>query len=73
MDEARIAAQEETGMLQVGSFAAVPEKPAGPRRLVNTLVGAGLGFLIGLTVVILSEVVGRSREVAGDEASGDER
>ena len=48
MEEARIAVQEESGVLQVGSYAAVPEKPVGPRKLLNTAVAGALGLMLGV-------------------------
>jgi succinoglycan biosynthesis transport protein ExoP len=48
LEEARIAAQEENGMLQVGSYAAVPVHPIGPRRLMNTVVAGLLGVTVGV-------------------------
>jgi succinoglycan biosynthesis transport protein ExoP len=48
LDESRIAAQEDNGMLQVGSYASTPEKPAGPRRLMNTAVAGMLGLMVGI-------------------------
>ena len=46
--EARITAQESNGVLLVGSYAAVPAKPVGPRRLFNTAVAGMLGLMIGV-------------------------
>jgi succinoglycan biosynthesis transport protein ExoP len=48
VDETRIAAQEEKGALQVGSYAAVPEKPVGPRKLLITGVAGMLGLVVGV-------------------------
>jgi len=48
LEEARIAVQEESGVLQVGSYAAVPEKPVGPRKLLNTAVAGALGLMMGV-------------------------
>ena len=47
LEEARIAAQEENGVLQVGSYAAVPEKPVSRRRMLNTAVAGALGGMLG--------------------------
>lgn len=55
LDEARIAAQEENRMLQVGSYAAVPERPVAPRKLFNTVVLALTGLVIGIIVVVFVE------------------
>jgi uncharacterized protein involved in exopolysaccharide biosynthesis len=48
VDETRIAAQEEKGALQVGSYAAVPANPVGPRKLLITGVGGMLGLMVGV-------------------------
>ncbi|MGC9334388.1 MAG: GumC family protein [Anaerolineae bacterium] len=48
VDEIRIAVQEESGTLQVGSYAAVPEKPVGPRKKLIVGVAGMLGLLAGI-------------------------
>jgi uncharacterized protein involved in exopolysaccharide biosynthesis len=48
LDEARITVQETNGMLQVGSYAAVPEKPVAPRKLFNIVVAGMLGLMMGI-------------------------
>ncbi len=53
VDETRIAAQEENRTLQVGSYAAVPGQPVGPRRLMITAVAGMLGFLLGVVGVLV--------------------
>jgi succinoglycan biosynthesis transport protein ExoP len=53
LDEARIAAQEEEGILQVGSYAAVPKRPAGPRKLISTALAAILGLMVGVAAVLV--------------------
>jgi succinoglycan biosynthesis transport protein ExoP len=55
-DEARIAAQEAHGMLQVGSYAGVPERPSSPRKLLNTAIAGTLGLLVGVFGVFLVEL-----------------
>lgn len=55
LDEARIAAQEENGTLQVGSYAAVPVEPVGPRRLFNSAVAALLGLMVGILTAFAVE------------------
>ena len=55
LEEARIAAQEEQGLLQVGSYAAVPESPTGPRRMMNTALAGVVGGMIGLGAVFTWE------------------
>jgi succinoglycan biosynthesis transport protein ExoP len=48
LEEARISSEEENGVLQVGSYAAVPEKPVGPRKLQNTAVAGMLGLIVAV-------------------------
>jgi succinoglycan biosynthesis transport protein ExoP len=48
LEEARISAREENGVLQVGSYAAVPETPVSPRKLLNTAVAGTLGLMLGV-------------------------
>jgi uncharacterized protein involved in exopolysaccharide biosynthesis len=48
LEEARIAAQEENGVLQVGSRAAVPEDPAGPSKRMNTALAGAVGLMVGV-------------------------
>ncbi len=55
LEEARIAAQEENGVLQVGSKAAVPERPVGPRRKMNTAIAGALGLMMGVFGVFVVE------------------
>lgn len=55
LDEARIAAQEQDSTLRVGSYAAIPENPVGPRRLFNTLLAAMLGMTLGVIVVFADQ------------------
>jgi succinoglycan biosynthesis transport protein ExoP len=55
LDEARIEAQENNGMLEVGSYAAVPVEPVGPRRLISTAVAGMLGLMVGAVGVLTVE------------------
>jgi uncharacterized protein involved in exopolysaccharide biosynthesis len=48
LEEARIAAQEENGVLQVGSRAAVPENSAGPSKRMNTAMAGAVGLMVGV-------------------------
>jgi uncharacterized protein involved in exopolysaccharide biosynthesis len=50
VEEARIAAQDETGEVRLASEAAVPTSPAGPRRLMNTAIAGFLGLFLGVFV-----------------------
>lgn len=48
VDEARIAAQEENGALRVGSYAAVPGYPVGPRKKILVVVAGMVGLMVGV-------------------------
>ena len=48
VDEARIAAQDESGEVRLASHAAVPTKPVSPRKLLNTAVAGMLGLFGGV-------------------------
>ncbi|MDY6875222.1 MAG: Wzz/FepE/Etk N-terminal domain-containing protein [Chloroflexota bacterium] len=48
LEEARIASQEENGVLQVGSYAVIPEKPVSRGRMLNTAVAGALGLMLGV-------------------------
>jgi uncharacterized protein involved in exopolysaccharide biosynthesis len=67
VEEARIAAAESDGVLQVGSYAAPPEKPASPRKLLNTAVAGALGLLVG---VLGAFAIEWWREGLGDGEAG---
>jgi hypothetical protein len=71
LDEARIAAQEENSTLQVGSYAAVPESPIGPRRLFTTAVVGVLGLVVGVLVVFFVDFWRRSGKPAQDKVAPD--
>ncbi len=48
LEEARIAAEDVTGDVQLVSRAAVPKKPVSPRKLLNTAVAGALGLMLGV-------------------------
>jgi succinoglycan biosynthesis transport protein ExoP len=48
VDEARIAAQDESGEVRLASHAAVPTDPVSPRKLLNTAVAGMLGLFVGV-------------------------
>ncbi len=48
VDEARIAAQDESGEVRLASYAAAPTKPVSPRKLLNTVVAGALGLFVGV-------------------------
>ena len=70
LEEARIAAREENGVLQVGSYAAVPEKPVSPRKMLNTAVAGTLGLMLGVFGAFAVEWW-RADEEGGDRESGE--
>jgi uncharacterized protein involved in exopolysaccharide biosynthesis len=61
VDEARIAVQEGQGTLQVGSYAAVPQRPAGPRKKIITAVAGMLGLLVGVVGALAIDFWRQSR------------
>ena len=52
VQEARIAAQDETGEVRLASRASVPTAPAGPRKMMNTVVAGFLGLFLGTFVAL---------------------
>jgi succinoglycan biosynthesis transport protein ExoP len=70
LEEARISAREENGVLQVGSYAAIPEKPVSPRKLLNTAVAGTLGLMLGVFGAFALEWW-RTDEERGDRESGE--
>jgi succinoglycan biosynthesis transport protein ExoP len=48
VEETRIAVQGVQSTARLGSRAAVPEKPAGPRKLFNTAVAGALGLMLSV-------------------------
>jgi uncharacterized protein involved in exopolysaccharide biosynthesis len=48
VNEARIAAQDESGEVRLASHAAVPTEPVSPRKLLNTAVAGMLGLMLGV-------------------------
>jgi len=53
LEEARVAASVEGAPVRVGSYAAVPEEPVGPRKLLNTAVGGVLGLMVATFGVLV--------------------
>ena len=49
VEEARIAAQDESGEVRLASYAAVPTRPVSPRKLLNTAVAGALGLMVGVS------------------------
>ncbi len=48
VEETRIAVEEVSGEVRLASQAAAPQKPAGPRKLLNTAVAGVLGLMLGV-------------------------
>ncbi len=69
LEETRIAVQEKDSMLQVGSYAAAPEKPVGPRKMLNTGVAGMLALMVGVFGAFALEWW---REAEGQESRGTE-
>ena len=55
LTEARVAAQEGSGILHVVSYAGVPQRPAGPHTLQNTVLAGVVGGMLGLGLVFFLE------------------
>ncbi len=53
--EARVAAQEENGILHVISYAYPPGRPSGPQTLQNTFLAGLVGGMLGVGVVFFLE------------------
>ncbi len=68
LDEARISAQEENSTMQVGSYAAVPESPVGPRRLFTTGVVGVVAVVFGILAAFFIDYWRRSRKQPQDSA-----
>jgi uncharacterized protein involved in exopolysaccharide biosynthesis len=70
LDEAQIAVQEANGMLQAGSYAAPPEEPTGPHRLLNTIIGGALGLCAGLALAMILEFARRYQLAPKNQVPG---
>ena len=66
LEEARIAEQEGNGMLQVGSYAAIPEQSLESRRMVNTAAAAAMGLILGTIAAFAIEFWRQDRPVDED-------
>lgn len=55
VDEARIAAQDESGEVRLASYAAAPTQPVSPRKMLNTVVAGALGLFIGVLGAFVAE------------------
>ena len=74
LEAARIAAADSSRRARIGSTASVPERPVGRRTLFNTGLGAVVGLLVSVGVVMLQESwrAGPSRAVAGERSQGSD-
>lgn len=70
-EEARIASESQVGIAQVASQAAIPSSPVAPRKLFNMAMGAALGLVLGLALVMLLEFVAGPQKTARDSGSDD--
>jgi uncharacterized protein involved in exopolysaccharide biosynthesis len=55
VEEAKIAVQESANVVQVASKATVPSQPVSPGKLLNTLMGGGIGLMVGVLAMVLWE------------------
>jgi succinoglycan biosynthesis transport protein ExoP len=55
VEEVRIAAEDTSGEVRLASRAAVPERPASPVKMVNTVVAGTLGLMLGVFGVFAVE------------------
>jgi succinoglycan biosynthesis transport protein ExoP len=55
LEEARLAASEEERSVRIGSYAAVPEEPVAPRKLLNTALGGVLGLMAAVFGVLVAD------------------
>jgi succinoglycan biosynthesis transport protein ExoP len=65
VEEARIAAQDETGEVQLASRASVPISPVGPRKLMNTAIAGFLGLFVGVFAAFFVQYWQSPRETDG--------
>jgi uncharacterized protein involved in exopolysaccharide biosynthesis len=71
-EEARIASESLQGVSRLASRASIPDNPVGPRKLVNTATGAGLGLAAGLLLAVLLELLSKTRSTAETDSPADE-
>jgi uncharacterized protein involved in exopolysaccharide biosynthesis len=67
VEEARIAAQDETGEVRLASEASVPTSPSGPRKKINIAIAAFLGLFLGVFVAFFVEYWQSPRADSGTE------
>ncbi len=64
VEEARIAAQDETGEVRLASQAAAPTRPVSPNKLMNTAIAGFLGLFVGVFAAFFVEYWQAPRENA---------
>jgi succinoglycan biosynthesis transport protein ExoP len=55
VEEVQIAADDTSGEVRLASRASVPERPASPRKMLNTVVAGALGLMVGVSGVFAVE------------------
>jgi succinoglycan biosynthesis transport protein ExoP len=68
-EEARIAAEDESGQVRLASKARVPKVPVAPNKTRNVTLGAGLGLVVGIFGAFAAEYLRgyRTRNSKGRE------
>jgi succinoglycan biosynthesis transport protein ExoP len=66
VEEARIAAQDETGEVRLASQASVPVHPTGPRKKMNIAIAGFLGLFLGVFAAFFVEYWQSPREAKND-------
>jgi hypothetical protein len=69
VQEAGIAAQESSNLVQIASPASVPTLKAGPRRSLNILLGGTLGLALGVGLAVVIEFMRPTRQAPGQPAA----
>ncbi|MCJ7550879.1 MAG: hypothetical protein MUQ30_14490, partial [Anaerolineae bacterium] len=55
VEESQIAAADDKGQVVLASYAAVPSSPVGPKKLMNTAIGAVAGGMLSVLGVFAIE------------------
>lgn len=71
LEEARIATGEQSSVLQVGSYAVLRPKAAAPSKKMYIVAGAGLGFVAGLGLALLIEIIRTYRSTTPSDNRGN--
>lgn len=67
LDEARIAADQQAGMLQIGSRAAVPEQPLPRNRLSSAFAAGMLGLVAGVLIAFVVDLRQKPKAAKGED------